>query len=95
VRTLLSVVLLVAAAASDRPVRPGHEAGCRTKADCAFTHYDEGCCWECGVTVGSASWVAAVTKACEAHPGRHCRTPACGQAAVNLACVERRCVNAR
>ena len=83
----------LAAGASDRPVRPKPDAVCRSVADCAFTHFDEGCCFECRATVGSRRWVDAVERICSARAEKGCRVPACGQANVRLECVAGRCVN--
>ena len=83
---VLSAVVLAKGAAP-----PKHDAACQTASDCGFTHMDEGCCWECGARVGSGAWVRAHEAFCNAHPGKGCRVPACGQAYVRPACKQGRC----
>ena len=86
---LLLVLSAVVLAKGDAP--PRHDAACQKTSDCGFTHMDEGCCWECGVRVGSAAWVGAHEAYCKAHSGKGCHVPACGQASVRLACEQGRC----
>jgi hypothetical protein len=93
-RLLTLIGLTLFAVATDRPARPPLATACQTAADCGFTHYDEICCFECGVTAGSRKWVAAVEKACAGKDSRRqCRVPACGQAHVKLSCLSGQCVN--
>ena len=89
---LLGVLALsaVGVAKSVSPAKPN--LGCKAKVDCAFTHFDEECCWRCGARVGNATWVADVEAFCKTHPAKRCPVPSCGEVFMQLACVDGLCV---
>ena len=91
-RALVLLLLMPMSNFARPPARPKVDAACKVASECGWTYLDEGCCGGCAPTVGSAHWVEQVAKVCAAHPGEHCRPPACGAAMVVVDCVNGQCV---